>query len=146
MQLRFFLLRRAEWKQKSKHLVGNSNLALFSAAWGGRVAGGGGGARPSDSLSLLSSWGFLGGNSPRRCEGTPRGGATVWRCCGLANLKLSWLTSVTYLSLWRRRRSAGVHPVRFSSSVELADISAFGNVAHLFSTGTPAFNTETRCG
>ena len=120
-------------------------LALFSATWGGSVVGGGGGARPSDSLSLLSSCLLVGGNSPSRCEGTPRGGATIaLGRCGLANRRFSWLASVTYLSLWRRRRRAGVQPVRlFSSSVELADISAaaFGSVAQRFSTG-PAFNTE----
>lgn len=30
--------------------------------------------------------------------------------------RLSWLSSVTYLSAWRRRRSAGVHPPRSSST------------------------------
>lgn len=121
-------------------------LALFSATWGGKDVGGGGGwvfgAGPllSESLSLLSSVCLAA--SPSRCEGTPLGenrdsisefGLTLR--CGLWNRKFSWLASVTYFSLCLRRRNAGVHPVKFSSSVELVDVNgekigrASGNVA-----------------
>lgn len=109
-------------------------LALFSAICGGNDVGGGGGWRADfggplllESLSLLSS-DFLPG-SRRRCEGTPLGeslGNTsdcgLVLCCGLWNCRFSWLASVTYFSLCLRRRKAGVHPVKFSSSAELAEV------------------------
>lgn len=112
----------------------NTYLALFSAMWGGNDVGGGGGWWADlggplllESLSLLSS-DFLPG-SRRRCEGTPLGeslGKTsdcgLVLCCGLWNCRLSWLASVTYFSFCLRRRKAGVHPVKFSSSAELAEV------------------------
>ena len=110
------------------------HLALFSAMWGGNDVGGGGGWREEDfggpllleSLSLLSS-DFLPG-SRKRCEGTPLGESLntsdcgLVLCCGLWNCRFSWLASVTYFSLCLRRRKAGVHPVKFSSSAELAEV------------------------
>lgn len=127
-------------------------LALFSATWGGRDVGGGGGwafGGPllSESLSLLSSVRLA--VSPKRCDGTPLGenldNTSEWDLilrCGLWKRRFNWLASVTYFSLCLRRRNAGVHPVRFSSSVELADVKdekidgSSGNAKQRLNTST----------